>query len=262
MIFYKTEEEIDLIKDSSLLVGATLAELAKIIEPGVTGLVLDKLAEEFIMDNKAFPGFKGYNKFPNSLCISINDQVVHGIPNNKPLIDGDIISIDCGVLKNGFYGDSAYTFPVGNVSDSVLKLLKVTKESLYKGIEKVIVGNRIGDIGSAIQECAERNGFSVVRELVGHGLGRSLHESPEVPNYGRRGSGLLLKEGLVLAIEPMINLGKKEVIQDSDGWTIRTADKKYSAHFEHDVVVRKDKVEILSSFDLIEEVLIKKNIFF
>lgn len=262
MIFYKTEEEINLIKESSLLVGATLAELAKIIEPGVTGLNLDRLAEEFIMDNSAFPGFKGYNKFPNSLCISINDQVVHGIPNSKPLNDGDIISVDCGVLKNGFYGDSAYTFPVGNVSDSVLKLLKITKESLYKGIEKVLVGNRIGDIGNAIQECAEKNGFSVVRELVGHGLGKNLHESPEVPNYGRKGSGLVLKEGLVLAIEPMINFGKKEVVQDSDGWTIRTADKKFSAHFEHDVVVRKDKAEILSSFYLIEEVLIKKNIIF
>ena len=262
MIYYKTEEEISLIKESSLLVGATLAELAKVIEPGITGIQLDKLAEEFIKDNKALPGFKGYNKFPNSLCISINDQVVHGIPNNKILKEGDIISVDWGVLKNGFYGDSAYTFPIGNVDESVLKLLKVTKESLLLGIQKAISGNRIGDIGNAVQDHAERNGFSIVRELVGHGLGKNLHEGPEVPNYGKKGSGLILKEGLVLAIEPMVNLGKKEVVQDSDGWTIRTADKKYSAHFEHDIVIRKDKAEILSSFELIEEVLNKKNIHF
>jgi len=262
MVYYKTEEEIDLIRESSLLVGATLAELAKIIEPGITGLKLDSVAEEFIRDNNGIPGFKGYNKFPNSLCISINDEVVHGIPNKKELRDGDIISVDCGVLKNGFFGDSAYTFPIGLIDDKILKLLKVTKESLLKGIEKAVVGNRIGDIGYTVQEHAENNGFSIVRELVGHGLGKNLHEGPEVPNYGKKGSGLLLKEGLVLAIEPMINFGKKDVYQDSDGWTIRTSDKKVSAHFEHDIVVRKDKVEVLSSFYLIEEVLKQKNIFF
>lgn len=262
MTIYKTEEEIDLIRESSLLVGKTLAEVSKHIEPGVDGLKLDRIAEEFIRDNKGIPGFKGYNKFPNSLCISINEQVVHGIPNKKALRDGDIISVDCGVLMNGFYGDSAYTFPVGIVGPEIMKLLTVTKECLYKGIENAVAGKRMGDVGSAIQEHAEGNGFSVVRELVGHGLGRNLHESPEVPNYGKKGQGTVLNEGLVLAIEPMINAGKKNVIQDKDGWTIITADRKYSAHFEHDVVVRKDKPEILSSFAEIEEVLKRKNIIY
>ena len=255
MVFYKTNEEIELIRESSLLVGKTLAEVARIIKPGVTSLALDKVAEEFIRDNKAKPAFKGYNGFPNSLCISINAQVVHGIPNKKELRDGDIISVDCGVLKNGFYGDSAYTFTVGEVKKEILLLLKVTKESLNKGIEMAVAGKRIGDIGAAIQEHAEQSGFSVVRELVGHGLGRSLHESPEVPNYGRRGHGMKLKEGLVLAIEPMINMGRKEVMQEEDGWTIVTADRLPSAHFEHDVVIRKDKAEVLSTFQYIEEVL-------
>jgi methionyl aminopeptidase len=258
MIIYKTDEEIELIRESSLLVGKTLAEVAKLIKPGVTTLSLDKVAEEFIRDNNAIPGFKDYNNFPNTLCTSVNYAVVHGIPNNKPLKDGDIVSVDCGVLKNEFYGDSAYTFKVGEVSQEVEQLLEVTKKSLMLGIEKAVVGNRIGDIGFAIQEYTESFGYGVVRELVGHGLGRNLHEKPEVPNYGKRGRGVKLQEGLVLAIEPMINLGKKDVKQDIDGWTIITADKKYSAHFEHNIAVRKGKADVLSTFKYIEEVLNNK----
>jgi methionyl aminopeptidase len=258
MIDYKTEEEVEIQRESSLLVGKTLAEVAKLIQPGVTTLELDKVAEEFIRDHHAIPGFKGYNGFPNSLCTSVNEQVVHGIPNNKPLKNGDIVSVDCGVLKNGFYGDSAYTFAVGEVSAEIQQLLDVTKQSLLLGMEQAIVGNRIGDIGYTIQKYCESYGYGVVRELVGHGLGRSLHESPEVPNYGRKRSGLKLKEGLVLAIEPMINLGVKEVKQLSDGWTIVTADGKPSAHFEHDVAIRKGKVLVLSTFEHIEEVIKNK----
>jgi methionyl aminopeptidase len=258
MIYYKTDEEIELIRESSLLVGKTLAEVAKAIKPGGTSLFLDKIAEEFIRDNGAEPGFKGYNGFPNSLCISVNEHVVHGIPGKKELIEGDIISVDCGVLKNGFYGDSAYTFAVGEVKPEVQKLLDVTKECLNKGVEMAVAGKRIGDIGAAIQEHAERNGFSVVRELVGHGLGRNLHEGPEVPNFGKRGRGMKLQQGLVLAIEPMINLGKKEVVQDKDGWTIVTSDRKPSAHFEHDVAIRNGKPDVLSTFEFIEEVLKNK----
>ena len=258
MIYYKTEEEIALIRESSLLVGKTLAEVAKAIKPGVNSLFLDKIAEQFILDNGAKPGFKNYNGFPNSLCISVNEQVVHGIPNKKDLRDGDIVSIDCGVLKNGYYGDSAYTFTVGEVKPEIIKLLTVTKECLQKGVEMAVAGGRIGDIGAAIQDHAEKNGFSVVRELVGHGLGKNLHEAPEVPNYGKRGRGIKMQEGLVLAIEPMINMGRKEVLQDKDGWTIITADKLPSAHFEHDVAVRKDKVDVLSTFEYIEEVLNKR----
>lgn len=257
MIDYKTEEEIIIQKESSLLVGKTLAEVAKLIRPGVNTLELDKIAEEFIRDNNAIPGFKDYNGFPNTLCTSVNEQVVHGIPNNKPLKEGDIVSVDCGVLMNEFYGDSAYTFAVGEVNAEIQQLLDVTKQSLMLGLEKAIVGNRIGDIGYTIQKYSESFGYGVVRELVGHGLGRSLHESPEVPNYGRRKSGLKLKEGLVLAIEPMINMGVKEVKQLKDGWTIVTADGKPSAHFEHDVAIRKGKVEVLSTFEYIEEVLNK-----
>ena len=257
-VYYKTEDEIGLLRESSLLVGKTLAEVAKMIKPGVTTLELDAVAEEFIRDNEAVPGFKGYGGFPNSLCTSVNAEVVHGIPNNRPLEEGDIVSVDCGVLKNGFYGDSAYTFAVGNISAEVEELLKVTKESLNLAIEQVIAGMRIGDIGYAVQNHAESHGYGVVRELVGHGLGRSLHESPEVPNYGRRGNGLKLREGLVLAIEPMINLGVKEVRQSEDGWTIVTADGLPSAHFEHDVVIRKGKAEVLSTFKWIEEVLKEK----
>jgi len=258
MIDYKTEEEIEIQRESSLLVGKTLAEVARIIKPGVTTLDLDKVAEEFIRDNHASPGFKGYHGFPNSLCTSVNEQVVHGIPNNKPLKEGDIVSVDCGVFKNDFYGDSAYTFAVGEVSVEIQQLLNVTKESLLLGLEMAIVGNRIGDIGYTIQKYSESFGYGVVRELVGHGLGRSLHESPEVPNYGRKRSGLKLKEGLVIAIEPMINLGVKEVKQLNDGWTIVTADGKPSAHFEHDVAIRKGKAEVLSTFNYIEEVLKNK----
>ncbi|MDG1157995.1 MAG: type I methionyl aminopeptidase [Flavobacteriales bacterium] len=257
-VYYKTEDEIGLLRESSLLVGKTLAEVAKMVKPGVTTLELDAVAEEFIRDNDAVPGFKGYGGFPNSLCTSVNAEVVHGIPNNRPLEEGDIVSVDCGVLKNGFYGDSAYTFAVGNISAEVEELLKVTKESLNLAIEQAIAGLRIGDIGYAVQNHAERHGYGVVRELVGHGLGRSLHESPEVPNYGRRGNGLKLREGLVLAIEPMINLGVKEVRQAEDGWTIVTADGLPSAHFEHDVVIRKGKAEVLSTFKWIEEVLKEK----
>lgn len=255
MIFYKTEEEIELIRESSLLVGKTLAEVAKHIKPGVTTLALDKVAGEFIRDHGAKPGFLGYNGYKYSLCISPNDQVVHGLPGNEELKDGDIISVDCGVLMNEFYGDSAYTFTVGEVSDEIKKLLRVTKECLDLGIAAAVAGNRVGDIGFAVQEHAEKNGFSVVRELVGHGLGRHLHEGPEVPNYGKRGQGAKLVEGMVLAIEPMINLGTRAINQEDDGWTIRTRDGLPSAHFEHDVAVRKGKADVLSTFEYIEEVL-------
>ena len=257
-IFYKTEEEIELLKESSLLVGKTLAEVAKLISPGVTTLELDKIAEEFIRDNNAIPGFKGYNGFPNTLCASLNAAVVHGIPNNKPLQNGDIISIDCGTILNGFYGDAAYTFEVGEVKPEIKKLLQVTKECLAKAIEVAVVGNRIGDIGFAVQEHAEKNGYGVVRELVGHGLGRNLHEAPEVPNYGKRGYGIQLKEGLVIAIEPMINLGKRNVRQHEDGWTVITSDGLPSAHFEHDVAIRKGKAQVLSTHEFVEEVLRNK----
>jgi len=254
----KTEEEIELIRKSSLLVGKTLALVARHIAPGVQTIKLDRMAEEFIRDNGAVPGFKGYNGFPYTLCISVNEQVVHGFPGNDNLEDGDIVSIDCGVLMNGFYGDSAFTFGVGNVAEDVQLLMQRTRESLYKGIEKAVAGNRVGDIGHAIQEYVEEFGYSVVRDLVGHGLGKELHEKPEVPNYGRRGHGPKLKEGMVLAIEPMINLGTRAVVQERDGWTIRTADRKPSAHYEHDVVVRSGEAEILSTFDYIEEALTSK----
>jgi len=254
----RSEEEIELIRESSLLVGKTLAEVAKHIQPGVTPLELDKIADEFIRDHDAVPSFKGYNGFPNSLCISPNEVVVHGIPGSKQLREGDVVSIDCGVYKNGYHGDSAYTFEVGEVKEEVKDLLRVTKESLYLGIEEAVAGNRIGDIGFAIQAYAEKHGYGVVRELVGHGLGSDLHEAPEVPNYGKRGRGKQLMEGMVLAIEPMINLASRSIRQERDGWTIVTKDRKFSAHFEHDVVVRKDEAEILSTFSFIEEVLNKK----
>lgn len=255
MVIYKTEHEIALIKESSLLVGKTLAEVARHIEPGVTTLQLDKVAYEFIHDHGATPGFLDYNGFPNTLCTSVNEQVVHGIPTDQPLNEGDIVSIDCGVIKNEFWGDSAYTFAVGEVSEEVRQLMDATKHSLNLAIAAAVEGNRMGDIGHAVQSYTEGLGYGVVRELVGHGLGRNLHESPEVPNYGRRGNGMKLKEGLVLAIEPMINLGTKNVKTSSDGWTIVTTDGKPSAHYEHDVVVRKGKAEVLSSFEPIEEVL-------
>ena len=254
----KTEEEIELLRKSSLLVGKTLAEVAKIIEPGVNTAKLDKIAEEYILDHGAIPGFKGYGGFPATLCISINEEVVHGIPGNRIIQDGDVVSIDCGTLMNGFYGDSAYTFAVGNVSKKNLHLLEITKQSLYKGIEQAVSGKRVGDIGFAVQNHVEQFGYGVVRDLVGHGLGRNLHEKPEIPNFGRRGSGPKLIERMVIAIEPMITRGTYEVAQDSDGWTIRTTDGKAAAHFEHDIVIRKGKAEILSTFDYIEEVLKNK----
>ena len=259
MIQYKPDEQIELIRESSLLVGKTLAEVAKLIKPGINPIELDRRAEEFIRDNQAIPAFKGYGgSFPNSLCLSVNDVVVHGIPAKEVLKDGDVISVDCGVLKNGYYGDSAYTFEVGEVAPEISQLLRVTKESLYKAIDKAVVGNRLGDVSFAVQEHAEKHGYGVVKELVGHGIGQHLHEKPEVPNYGRRGTGLKLMEGLVIAIEPMINLGKAAIWQLNDGWTIKTRDGLASAHFEHTIAVRKGKADILSSFQFVEEVLNKK----
>ena len=255
MIYYKSEEEVELVRKSSLLVAKTHAEIAKLIKPGISSLELDQIAEEFIRDNGGKPAFKGYNGFPCTLCASPNEVVVHGIPNNKPINDGTILSIDCGVFMNGFYGDSAYTYEVGEVKKEIQMLLKVTKESLYKGIENAVSGKRIGDIGYAIQEHAEKNDYGVVREMIGHGIGKNLHESPEVPNFGRRGSGIKLKKGLVIAIEPMINMGTRDIMQHSDGWTITTLDKKPSAHFEHTVVVREGEAEILSSFKEIEKII-------
>lgn len=253
MILYKTNDEVERIRKSCLLVGDTIAEVAKIIKPGVTTIRLDSIAEQFIRDNDAIPSFKNYKKFPFACCISVNDAVVHGFPTNEVLKEGDIISVDIGTFKNGYHGDSAYTFAIKNINDDTRQLITVTKASLYKGIEKAVIGNRIGDIAFAIQEYTERkNGYGVVRELVGHGVGKSLHEDPQVPNYGKRGSGAKLKEGLVIAIEPMINLGKKDVYNDADGWTIRTTDKKPSAHYEHTVCIRKGYADILSSFTSIE----------
>ncbi|MEP6596566.1 MAG: type I methionyl aminopeptidase [Ginsengibacter sp.] len=253
MINYKTSGEVELIRQSCLLVGDTIAELAKILKPGITTLQLDITAEQFIKDNKAIPSFKNYRGFPFTSCISVNDAVVHGFPTNNVLKEGDIISVDIGAFKNGYHGDSAYTFALGPISDEPKQLMKITKESLYRGIEKAIPGNRIGDIAFAIQEYTERkHGYGVVRELVGHGVGKDLHEDPQVPNYGKRGSGAKLKEGLVIAIEPMINLGKKDVFNDPDGWTVRTKDRKPSAHYEHTVCIKKGGADILSSFSSIE----------
>ncbi|MFO8129454.1 MAG: type I methionyl aminopeptidase [Bacteroidales bacterium] len=257
MVQLKTEEEIELLRLSSLLVGKTLAEVAKMLRPGIQTIELDKRAEEFIRDHGAVPGFKGYNGFPFTLCISVNEQVVHGFPGKRELRDGDLVSVDCGVLMNGFYGDSAYSFGIGEMDEAVALLMKHTKEALYKGIEMALDGKKTGDIGHAIQTHVEQYGYSVVRDLVGHGLGKNLHEAPQIPNYGRRGNGKKLVEGMVIAIEPMINLGKRHVVQEGDGWTIRTADRKPSAHYEHDVAVKKGKAEILSTFEYIEEVLNK-----
>jgi len=251
----KTAEEIELLRQSSLLVGKTLAEVAKILKPGVKTKVLDEVAETFIRDHGAEPGFKGYGDFPATLCISINDQIVHGIPGEREIVDGDLVSIDCGTYLNGFYGDYAYSFAVGDVTEEVLQLHDVTKESLYLGAQNAIVGRRVGDIGAAIQTFVESYGYSVVRDLVGHGIGRSLHEKPEIFNYGRKGIGKKLPENLVICIEPMINLGVKEVVMEDDGWTISTKDGQPSAHFEHTVVVRKDKPEFLSTYEFIDEVL-------
>lgn len=254
MVYIKTAEEIELMRESALLVGSTHAAVAAFIKPGVSTSRLDEIAEEFIRDNKGIPSFKNYNGYPFATCISVNDAVVHGFPNHRLLQDGDIISVDIGVFKNGFHGDSAYTYAIGNVSKEVLDLMRVTKESLYKGIEKAVAGNRVGDISYAVQEHSEKKyGYGVVRELVGHGLGRSLHEDPQVPNYGRRGSGAKMQENMVIAIEPMINLGVKEVYYDTDGWTVRTKDKKPSAHYEHNVCVKKSKPDVLSSFVEVEK---------
>lgn len=251
VIILKTDEEIEFMREANRLVGMTLGELSKHIRPGITTLQLDKIAEEFIRDHGAVPTFLGYGGFPNSICTSVNENVVHGIPNNKPLFEGDVISIDCGTKKGGFCGDSAYTFCVGEVNESVKRLLNVTIDALYKGIEQAKEGNRIGDIGSTIQAYCESNGYSVVRELVGHGIGRQMHESPEVPNYGRRGTGQLIKNGMCIAIEPMINMGSKNVVFEKDGWTVRTKDRKPSAHFEHTIAIRNGSADILSTFEFI-----------
>ena len=254
-MIYKGIEEIKKIRDSAQLVSKTLGLMAQEIKPGVSSLYLDKIAEEFIKDNNAIPGFKGYNDFPNTLCVSVNNQVVHGIPCNKPLNDGDVISVDCGVIKEGYYGDHAYTFSVGDVSREIKDLLDVTKESLYQGIDVMIENNRIGDIGNAIQSYINLHGYGIVRELVGHGLGENLHEEPEVPNYGKKGTGKILKNGLVLAIEPMINLGTEKIKLDDDGWTFVTLDGLASAHFEHNIALIDGKPEILSTFDYIYNAL-------
>ena len=255
MIIPKTKEEIQLMREAAQVVSKTLGMLAKEVKPGVTTLQLDKLAEEFIRDNGAIPGFKGLYDFPNTLCVSPNAQVVHGIPNNTPLQEGDIISIDCGAIKHEFYGDHAYTFPVGEISPETEKLLRITKESLYVGIREFKVGNRVGDVGFAIQQYCEKEGYGVVRELVGHGLGKTMHEDPEMPNYGKRGRGKKFVEGMTVAIEPMINMGTKNIKQLKDGWTILTQDGKPSAHFEHDVAIVDGKPKLLSTFDYIYEAL-------
>ena len=260
MIFLKTDEEIELLRQANLLVGKTLAELAKIIQPGVTTRQLDKVADTFIRDHGAEPTFLGFpnpygGPFPASICTSVNDLVVHGIPHDNPLEEGDIVSVDCGTLLNGFNGDSCYTFCVGEVSPEVMQLLKTTKESLYKGIEQAAPGRRLGDIGFAVQTHCEDKGYGVVREFVGHGIGREMHEDPQVPNYGRRGNGPQIKNGLCIAIEPMITLGSREIYMEQDRWGIKTRDHSVAAHYEHTIAVRKNGADILSSFEFIEEVL-------
>ena len=254
MSIVRSEEEIEILRINAQLVSKTLAEIAKLIKPGITTLQLDKVAEEFIRDHDAVPGFLGFNGYPNTLCISVNDAVVHGIPSKYALQEGDIVSVDCGTKYKGYYGDSAYSFAVSPLPDSLKKLLTVTKDSLFLGIQKAIDGNRVGDISNAVQMHAENNGFSVVRELVGHGVGSDMHEKPEVPNYGPKGRGAKLHKGMVLCIEPMVNLGEKHIYQEDDGWTIRTSDRKPSAHFELTVVIRKGEPELLSTFKYIEEV--------
>jgi methionyl aminopeptidase len=257
MLYLKTDEEIGLLRESNLLVSKTLAEIASLIKPGVTTLYLDKIAETYIRDNGGIPGFKGYGGFPFTLCTSVNDEVVHGFPSDYVLKEGDIISVDCGVILNGWYGDSAYTFPVGEIDESVKRLLDFTRESLEDGVKEAVAGNRVGDISWAVQNKAESGGYSVVRELVGHGLGKRLHEPPEVPNYGKRGTGPKMEKGLVICIEPMINMGRKETVQMRDGWTVKTIDGKPSAHFEYAVAVDKGRADVLTTFKFIEEVLNK-----
>lgn len=254
MIYYKNAADLEGIRKSGALLSKTHGEVAKLVKEGITTKELDKRAEEYIRDNGAVPSFYNYNGFPASLCISVNETVVHGIPGEYRLKSGDIVSIDCGVFMNGYHADCAYTYPVGEVSVEVIELLKVTKQSLYEGISQVATGKRIGDIGFAIQNYVQPRGFSVVRELVGHGVGKDLHEEPQVPNYGKRGSGTKIQNGMVLAIEPMINMGKRDVIHEADGWTIRTRDRKSSAHYEHTVALYNDKVEVLTSFEYIEQV--------
>lgn len=251
MINIRTAEEIELLRESNLLVSKTLGELSRVIKPGITTNQLDALAEEFIRDNGAEPGFLGYQGYPKTLCTSVNEQVVHGIPSDTVLKEGDIVSVDCGVLKNGYYGDTAYTFSLGEIDEEVMKLLLTTKMSLMEGVKVAVQGARVGDVGYTIQQYCENEGYSVVRELVGHGLGKDMHEAPEVPNYGRRGKGVKLTEGMVICIEPMINMGKKEIVQENDGWTIRTRDRKPSAHFELAIAVRKGEPDILSTFEYI-----------
>ena len=261
MIFLKSDEEIEFLRISNQIVAKTLAELAKIITPGVSTMQLNSVADEFIRDNGAVPNFLNYGGFPYSICASVNEQIVHGFPSEKVFLeDGDIISVDCGALINGFHGDSAYTFCVGDVKPEIKDLLRTTKESLYKGIEQAEEGRRLGDVGSAIQTYCEERGYSVVREMIGHGVGRKLHEAPEVPNYGRKGNGIMLKSGMTIAIEPMINLGTRHLVFEKDGWTTRTLDRKPSAHFEHSVAIRRGKADILSSFEYVEQVLGNKAI--
>lgn len=265
MIYLKTDEEVELLRKANLLVGKTLAELAKVIEPGVTTKQLDKIAHTYICDNGATPTFLGFpnpygGPFPSSICTSVNHQVVHGIPNDIPLQEGDIVSIDCGTKLNGFCGDSCYTFCVGDVSEEIKNLLKTTKEALYKGIEQAVVGRRLGDVSYAIQTHCENHGYGVVREFVGHGIGKDMHEDPQVPNFGKRGNGPLLKNGLCIAIEPMITMGVREIYMQEDRWGIVTRDKKPAAHFEHSVCVRKGCADILSSFEEIEKVLRDKSL--
>ncbi len=257
MIMLKTKRDIDFIRKSSSLLVRTHAELAKVIKPGVSSLFLDNLAEEFIRDNGGVPAFKGYNNFPNTLCVSPNSEVVHGIPNQKNIESGTILSVDCGVIKDGYFSDCAFTYEVGEVSEENKKLLEVTRKCLDLGVSVATVGNHVGDIGYAIQNYAEFFGFSVVRELVGHGVGKALHEPPEVPNFGVKGEGVLIKSGFVLAIEPMVNIGQKDIITSNDGWTIITKDNKPSAHFEYTVAITEKGVEILSPFDLIDKSLNK-----
>lgn len=253
MINYKTSEEVQIIKDSADILGRAHGEVAKYVKEGVKTSFLDKIAEEYIRDHDAVPSFKGYNGFPASLCISVNEVVVHGFPSEYELKDGDIISIDCGVFHQGFHSDSAYTYPIGEVPQATIELLKATRDSLYVGIERAVFGNRLGDVGHAIQKFVEAKGYTVVRELVGHGIGKNLHEAPEVPNYGKRGSGPMLKSGMVIAIEPMVNLGSRNIVQERDGWTIRTSDRKPSAHYEHTVAIFEDKTEVLTTHKYIEE---------
>lgn len=260
MVYLKTDEEVELLRKANLLVGATLAEIAKVIRPGVTTKELNKIADTFIRDNGAIPTFKGFpnpygSSFPASICTSVNHQVVHGIPNDTPLQEGDIVSVDCGTKLNGYCGDSCYTFAIGEVADDVKKLMATTKEALYKGIEQAVVGHRLGDISNAVQIHCEAQGYGVVREFVGHGIGKEMHEDPQVPNYGRKGNGMMLKSGMCIAIEPMITMGTREIYMQEDRWGIVTRDGKPAAHYEHSICIRKGKADILSSFEEIEKVL-------